>query len=161
VPARPTLRLVVEQKRGIAYSHNGEIHASSAYFARYKKGDLRYEILGVLYHEATHLWQSGGKSWVIEGIADYVRFRSGYFPVSNRHPGGKYDSSYQITGFFFDWVEGKQPGFVYRLNQRLGKEKFSEAWIAELTGKDVQTLWTEYQAAIAPPEPEKPQASAQ
>jgi hypothetical protein len=151
VPQRPTVKLVVEKKRGIAYSSHGEIHASSGYFAHYTRGDVRQEILGVLHHELTHLWQSGGKSWVIEGIADYVRFRTGYFPVTNRHPGGRYDSSYQVTGFFFDWLETRSPGFVYRLNQRLRQERFSDAWFAELTGTPVEPLWAEYQASLSPP----------
>jgi hypothetical protein len=150
VPSRPTVKLVVEKKRGIAYTSKHEVHASSEYFARYRKGSLRYEILGVLHHELTHVWQSGGKSWVIEGIADYVRYRSNFFPITNRHLGGKYDASYQTTGFFFDWLETQQPGFVHHLNQRLKTDRFSETWFAELTGKDAPTLWSEYQAAITP-----------
>ncbi|MCE5166783.1 hypothetical protein HAX54_026437, partial [Datura stramonium] len=47
-------------------------------------GDLRREMNGVLYHESTHVWQWDGNDkapgGLIEGIADYVRLKSGYAP---------------------------------------------------------------------------------
>lgn len=33
-----------------------EIHVSSSYIAGYI-GDVRIELIGVLYHESTHVWQ--------------------------------------------------------------------------------------------------------
>jgi hypothetical protein len=161
VPPRPTLKFVVEDEDGVAYTlcsdtSCGEMHLNAGYLRDYKNGggNLGKEIDGVIVHELAHVYQhmwGGPPGWVIEGEADFVRYRAGYIPESNRHKGGNYDDAYQTTAFFFDYVDHQVDDFEWNLNQAKSPEKH-ESWSdgiwQELTGKGVQQLWDEYQATL-------------
>jgi hypothetical protein len=158
VPPRPTLKFVVEDMDGVAYcacSNNtcDEMHLSSKYLRDVANGggDLGHEIDGVIVHELTHIFQhmgGGAPGWLIEGEADFVRFRAGYIPESNRHPGGNYDDAYQTTAFFLDYVDAMHQDFAWKLNESKDPgngEEWTEQVFVELTGKSVQALWDDYQ----------------
>ncbi|KAF8404943.1 hypothetical protein HHK36_009838 [Tetracentron sinense] len=72
--------MVVESLEGVAYTMHNNIHVSAEYIANYS-GDVRIEVIGILYHETTHIWQWKGKgeapTGLTEGIADYVRLKGG------------------------------------------------------------------------------------
>ncbi|KAF6137710.1 hypothetical protein GIB67_023644 [Kingdonia uniflora] len=77
------ITMVVEShENSVVYTIFNDIHLSAEYVSGYS-GDVRIEVIGVIYHEATHVWQwgrgsgSGTPSGLIEGIADYVRLKSG------------------------------------------------------------------------------------
>jgi basic secretory peptidase family protein len=160
VPSRPTLKFVVEEMDGVAYTACGgdtcdEMHFSSSYMRDYADGggDIGAEIDGVVVHELAHvfqLWDAPG--WLIEGEADFVRYRAGYIPESNRHPGGNYDDAYQTTAFFLDYVDlTYPPDFGWKLNQSMDHHDdtdWTEAVFVDLTGKSVTDLWDEYQASL-------------
>lgn len=154
VPRVPTLRLIVEDMDGVAYAAGGEVHLSSRYLQDVANGgrDVAAEIRGVIHHEFTHVYQyNDGPGWLVEGLADYVRYKSGNIPLSNRHRGGKYDDAYQTTGFFIAWLDERFPDFGYKLNQTLTRNDgagWSTRAFQDLTGKDVDTLWREYQSSI-------------
>ncbi len=87
-----------------------------------------YETRGVLYHELTHAYQlepqgiggykPGTEFWVfIEGMADAVRYHNGFFPVDSRKPGGHWMDGYRTTGFFLEWLTGKDPDFLRKFNK--------------------------------------------
>jgi hypothetical protein len=161
VPPRPTLKFVVEDEDGVAYTlcsdqSCDEMHLNAGYLRDYKNGggDVGAEIDGVIVHELAHVWQhmwGGPPGWVIEGEADFVRFRAGYIPESNRHKGGNYDDAYQTTAFFFDYVDKQVPDFEWNLN-RVRSPELQQPWddgiFDELTGKNVQQLWDEYQDTL-------------
>jgi hypothetical protein len=112
------------------------------------------EVEGILVHELAHGYQYNHAKpplWLIEGIADSVRIKDGFHPLSVMKPGGHWTGAYTTTGFFLAWLDDTQPGFLYRLNQTLreGQPEWREEVFGDLTGTDVATLWNQYQAAIA------------
>ena len=156
VPRRPRLKFVVEDSDGVAYTvcgggDCGEMHLNAGYLADYG-GDLEDEIHGVIVHELTHVYQHmDGPGGLIEGMADFVRFRAGYVPLSRRQPGGNWDDPYNTSAFFVAWLDDRYPGLGHELNQRMRDDddaEWSERVFVDLTGKDVDTLWAEYQASL-------------
>jgi hypothetical protein len=161
VPPRPTLKFVLEDGDGVAYTLCGgnscdEMHLNAGYVAQIG-GDtaaVDAEIDGVIVHELGHVFQHmGGEppGWLIEGEADFIRYRAGYIPLSNRQAGGHYDDAYQTTAFFLDYVDRTYPDAGYELNQSknpaLGTS-WSEDVFVTLTGKSVQALWDDYQGSL-------------
>lgn len=123
------------------------------------KAAITNEIVGVMTHESTHIFQSdnnyGEKNgWsAIEGIADCVRYLAGVDKITRRHPGGTWLDGYTTTGFFIAWLqEKKDPDFLYNFNKYVGQHKTDFTWEAatwKLLNKSVTDLWSEYQSAIS------------
>uniref|UniRef100_A0A0E0M937 Secretory protein n=1 Tax=Oryza punctata TaxID=4537 RepID=A0A0E0M937_ORYPU len=144
--------LTVEDIGGVAFTSGDDIHLSARYVGGYNAGDVRTEVTGVLYHEATHVWQWGlqdyaAHSWVYEGIADFVRLRAGYIAAGWVQPGqgNSWEDSYSVTARFFDYCDGVEPGFVADLNGKL-KDGYNVDYFVQITGKTVQQLWQDYKA---------------
>jgi hypothetical protein len=151
VPDVPSIKFVVEDMDGVAYTSGQEVHLSSTYLHDYSGSDLKAEISGVVHHEFTHVYQNFmAPTWLIEGIADFVRFRAGEIPISNRQPGGHYDDAYQTTAFFLAWIDDAHKDFVYQLNQKVKTTQFTNQMFVDLAGQDVDTLWNTYQKQISP-----------
>jgi hypothetical protein len=119
---------------------------------------LLAEIKGVLYHEVTHGYQfspQGAGQYkpgddfygFIEGMADYVRYVSGYLTTKDRNQGGHWNDGYKTSGFFIDWLHSKDANFLNKFNH---SAKTINPWswdkaTQSIFGKSVQTLWNEYQ----------------
>jgi hypothetical protein len=151
--SRPTIGLTIaDPGSGVAFTSpaSSRITFNAGYIAGLggNATAVQYEIEGVIAHESVHIYQVfGGPTWLTEGIADAIRFRTGYFKITNRRPGGNFNDSYQTTGFFLAWVDDMYPGVLGKLNLMNPK---NEASFMALTGKPIQMLWDEYQAAIKP-----------
>ncbi|KAL4036539.1 hypothetical protein IC575_000089 [Cucumis melo] len=132
----------------VAFNMNNEIHVSASYISSYS-GDLKREITGLLYHEMTNILQWSGNmkapSGLIEGIADYVRLKSGYISETWVEPGGgnRWDEGYDVTARFLDYLERVRSGLVAELNRKMRNE-YSDDYFRQLLGKPVDELWTEY-----------------
>ncbi|XP_052134482.1 uncharacterized protein LOC127753065 [Oryza glaberrima] len=146
--------LTVKDIDGVAFTSGDAIHLSARYVGGYSSssGDVRTEVTGVLYHEATHVWQWGlqdyaAHSWVYEGIADFVRLRAGYVAAGwvQRGQGNSWEDSYSVTARFFDYCDSVKPGFVADLNAKL-KDGYNVDYFVQITGKTVQQLWQDYKA---------------
>ncbi|KAK7308785.1 hypothetical protein RJT34_05015 [Clitoria ternatea] len=145
--------LIVENIDGVAYCSNNEIHVSTSFIERYP-GDLKKEITGVIYHELAHLWMWDGNgqapSGLIEGMADFVRLKAGYagdlwaLPGQGHH----WNQGHDVTARFLDYCNGIKNGFVADLNKMM-RTGYSESYFAELLGKPVTQLWSEYKAKYA------------
>jgi hypothetical protein len=172
------LTLIIRDDPGVAWkSGNGNeitVMISSRHLRNIHNsgGDaaVAAEIKGVLYHEMTHMYQyddrfnprpaqSGEGAYsrlgnVIEGVADFVRFRVGFMP-RGRTPSksGRWDDEgYTKPAFFLLWADTKYPGFVYRMNLTMAAgdgRSWEPSWafpqIAD--GKTEAQLWSEFQAA--------------
>ncbi|WP_430815764.1 basic secretory protein-like protein [Carboxylicivirga sp. RSCT41] len=123
--------------------------------------ELLAEVKGVLYHEITHGYQftpQGAGNYqqgddffgFIEGMADYVRYVSGYLTTGDRNAGGHWNDGYKTSGFFIDWLHTKNQNFLNELNHS-AKTINPWSWEAatkKITGQSVQVLWNEYQQDI-------------
>lgn len=156
-PATRSVTLILREMDGVAYTtgidldnDHKEIHFSLNYIAR-SRADQRYELLGVLCHELVHCfqWNAEGtcNGGLIEGIADWVRLRAGLAAQHwRREAEGDWDSGYQHTGYFLEWLEQKfGPGTVRKLNGCLRKGKYSDDLFKKCCdGQSVEDLWQQY-----------------
>uniref|UniRef100_A0AC35GBN2 Secretory protein n=1 Tax=Panagrolaimus sp. PS1159 TaxID=55785 RepID=A0AC35GBN2_9BILA len=111
--------------------------------------------LDVVTHEVTHIIQGYPKYdpvWLVEGIADFSRFK---FGVDNSGAGWrlpdfdskmKYTDSYTTAARFLVWLDKNYNGIVQRLNSALkdGNFKNDETWKNLANGKSVDDLWKNY-----------------
>jgi hypothetical protein len=93
---------------------------------------------------------SAPPSWLVVGIADFVRLESGYLSRAARAKGGSYDSSSQATAFFLDYLATKNPDIVYQLNQHLSPASpvWSNDVFMTVMGSSLDMLWADYQATL-------------
>ncbi len=137
---------------GVAYAHDGRVVISQAWLER-MPGDV-----DVVTHEVMHIVQNypsdSGPGWLVEGIADFVRYRYG---VDHAGAGWSlpalgddhhYTSSYRVTARFLDWVEReRKPGFVKTLDRAMRTRTYDAAiWKAE-TDLELDELWDAYASA--------------
>lgn len=61
--------IVESYSGGAAYRETNNIHASSEYIGSFV-GDVRIEMIGILYHETTHIWQWHGNGEAPQGLID-------------------------------------------------------------------------------------------
>jgi hypothetical protein len=144
--------LTIDSHDGVAYAAGGNITFSAAYIASYSNNKTRaqiaFELNGVLVHESTHVWQyTNGGGWLVEAMADYVRYKAGFDRLSRRSRGGNWDHPYTTGGFFIHWIEEKyDKDFGYKVNMGMKNRGFNyAAFVQQITGKDVDTVWKEYQ----------------
>jgi hypothetical protein len=147
--------LTIDTDSGVAFTVGGNITFSSDYIASFSSGKntaaIDFELNGVMVHEGTHIWQyANGGGWLVEAMADYVRYKAGFDKLSRRRPGGNWNQPYTVGGFFIAWIDEKyDPDFGYKVNMGMKNQGFDyAALVKQITGKDVDTAWAEYQAAI-------------
>lgn len=107
--------------------------------------------IGLVVHELAHVVQSYphyNPSWLVEGIADYVRWFN-YEPVSKRpHPNPdriKYTSGYQGVAAFLNWAANRyNPNLVRVLNQSLTLDHYADDPWKYATSFTFDELWNEY-----------------
>ena len=115
---------------------------------------------GMMVHELTHLVQAYGGSrgerpgWLVEGIADYVRWWR-YEPEVTRtriDPAkAKYTDAYRTTAGFLAYLTAKYDrGLVPRLDAALRNGTYKVDLFKDATGKDVDALWAEFIATGGP-----------
>jgi hypothetical protein len=146
--------IVFREMKGVANTARDRITVSAAY-ARAHPDDL-----GMIAHELTHVIQryprGAGPGWLTEGIADYVR----YYVVE---PGSKrarfnadrsnYDSGYQASAGFLNYLETANPGVVSKLNQALRTHTYTADTLKTLIGGDPADLWQQFKASLKSPQP--------
>ncbi len=108
----------------------------------------------VVVHETMHHIQQDYKgsvpSWLVEGIADNVRYHYGIdnpdpWTLQEYKPEHNYDGSYGITGRFLLWIEThKNKNFVKELNNALIKGTNYNDFFIQSLGKNIQDVWNEY-----------------
>lgn len=145
-----TVRMVMTSKyRGVAATGGNRIIGSVAYFKK------RAEDVGAMVHETVHVQQAygyrGNPGWLVEGIADYIRFFK-YEPgkIGEFNPArARYNSSYRISARFLDYVSQKyDKELVAKLNRVMREGKYREEIWKTITGKTVQELGEEWKTSI-------------
>ncbi|EOD43619.1 putative pbsp domain-containing protein [Neofusicoccum parvum UCRNP2] len=158
IPPVRSVTLILRSMGGVAYTtgkdldnDHKEIHFSLEYISHISKERRKDEMLGVIRHEMVHCWQwnahGTAPGGLIEGIADYVRLRSGFVPPHwKKEADGDWDAGYQHTGYFLDHLEKTYgDGSVMAINEALRKKEYDEdTFWEDLFGKSVKHLWKEY-----------------
>ena len=145
VPPTKSVTLIVREFGGLAYTTGNqsdkEIHLSLNYIQSCTRSkDPAGELNGVLTHELVHCYQhtrpaseqapegeGSPPSGLTEGIADFVRLKSGLKPPHWKRPLSsgerptKWDQGYQHTAYFLSWLEDVRAGAgsVGAVNDRL------------------------------------------
>jgi hypothetical protein len=108
---------------------------------------------GMAIHELTHIIQfySYGKdkpSWLVEGIADYIRWEHWEKPSARRRINplkAKYTNGYSDTARFLSWIEtNHDKDFVLKANAALRKNAYKEDLFKSCTGKELAELFKEF-----------------
>jgi hypothetical protein len=135
---------------GVAYASGDRIVGSVKYF-KANQGDV-----GAMVHETAHCVQQyrgrRNPGWLVEGVADYVRFFK-YEPVRPRPlppERAKYDGSYRTTAAFLAFVaERYDPQAVRTLNAAMRAGKYTPDVWKEMTGLTVEELGRAWQKSLA------------
>jgi hypothetical protein len=135
--------------KGVAAASRGRITGSAAYFRR-NPADV-----GAMVHETAHCVQlyrgRGNPGWLVEGVADYVRFFK-YEPgkAGRLNPErARYDGSYRVTAAFLAYlVEKYDRDIVRKLNAAMREGRYAEGIWKELTGKGVEELNQEWRRSL-------------
>ncbi len=148
---------------GVAATSGTTVNCSASWYRR----NLQGEAGGATVHELVHVVQQYGNArrtnrqatrtpgWVVEGIADYVRWHL-YEPasagggVSRRRPASlKYNASYRDTGAFLAWViDNGHPDLLSKLNAAARTGTYSAAFWKETTGKTAEDLSAAWHADL-------------
>ena len=148
-PAKITITFKKDYK-GVAEAAGNKITCSPKWFTQHP------DDVGAVVHELVHVVQSYGRGrrpgWLVEGIADYIRFFH-YEPVKARpHPSAekaKYSDSYRTTGHFLNWAqETYDKDLVVKLNAACRQAKYSDELWKQYTGKTLEELGAEWKAGL-------------
>ena len=133
---------------GVAYTTGQTISVSAAWIKKHP------EDLGMIAHELTHVIQHytrGEKpGWLVEGIADYIRY---YFVEPGTKQGGfnperGYKGGYNPAAGMLNWLEKEHPGIVVKLNTLLREGKYTGEQFKELAGGDPDTEWEAFKETL-------------
>jgi Peptidase of plants and bacteria len=135
--------------KGVAETSGDRITGSVSYFKSHP-GDV-----GAMVHETVHCVQSyggrGNPGWLVEGIADYIRFFK--FEPGRLRPlnpdRARYNGSYQVTAAFLAYVTEKyDKELVRKLNALVRQGKYKEDAWKQLTGKSAPELNEEWKESL-------------
>jgi hypothetical protein len=145
-PDVPNIEVKVSNEIQVPASTSGTtVTLSNQYFSQQTDD-------GAIIHEFTHAIHrcpryDGETSWLIEGIADYVRDTLG-FQSATSYPHfekGKALSGYQTTAHLLFWLEKKNPGAVTLLSKRLIGNTYTRNSFQDLFNVPLDQLVTEYE----------------
>jgi hypothetical protein len=135
--------------RGVAMAGGHHITGSVAYFKRHP------DDVGAMIHETAHVVQQyrgrDNPSWLVEGVADYVRFfkyepgKLGRIDPESAH----YDRSYRVSAAFLAYLaETYDKEIVRTLNRMMREGHYQEEVFEERTGKTLPQLDEEWRATL-------------
>lgn len=131
---------------------NVSAQAIEQYFPR---GQAKWAFTSLLYHEVGHIFQWSGDftapGGLTEGVADYVRVKSGFYDegsYTKPGEGEKWDEGYGVTERFLEYGDSLREGFTVELNKKIRYSYSDDVWV-DLLGKSVDALWAEYKAKYA------------
>ncbi|NEW09167.1 carbohydrate-binding protein [Paenibacillus sp. SYP-B3998] len=153
--------VTIEDVPGVAWTSGDSAQKTVGFSSQFLRNfvpspskSLREEIIGILYHEIGHVYQYS--HFDVEAVADSLRYETGYHDRYSASKGGTWQTN--GTANFIRWIEDtKKRGFIRELNAtqipyNIGGERELQLWKESqfqlITGTDVNTLWTQYQAIL-------------
>jgi hypothetical protein len=149
--------VITSKYRGVAATMGTRVMCNPDWF----KQNLSGEAPGAVVHELVHVVQkyggvrgaSANPGWLVEGLADYIRwFKYEPKPTGTRPRSpdkANYTDSYRTTAGFLNFVvEKHDKDLVVKLNAAMRQGKYSADLWKQYTGKTVDELWKEYVASL-------------
>jgi hypothetical protein len=145
-PRRVTI--VFRTMNGVAYTQGQTITISSAYAKKHQ------DDLGMVAHELTHVIQHYSRGdkpgWLVEGIADYIRYykvepgtkRAGFNPARG------YKGGYNPAAALLNWLEKEKPGIVVKLNTMMREGTYSGEKFEALAGGTPDEVWEKFKDTL-------------
>jgi len=148
-PARVIRMAIRSNYRGVAATSGDRIVGSAAFFKRHP------DDFGAMVHETIHVVQhythGDRPGWLVEGIADYVRFFK-YEPgkLGRINPErAQYDHAYRESAAFLAYlVEHYDPLIVKKLNTALRTGTYKDELFETWTKKPLKQLGDEWKASL-------------
>ncbi|HUQ70111.1 MAG TPA: basic secretory protein-like protein [Planctomycetaceae bacterium] len=160
-PAETVTLFFKKDMDGVAHTSGRRIVISSKWVTDHP------DDIGMVIHELMHVVQAYPPSkagWLVEGIADYVRYfqfepdKKSKWPINAK---SSYKQGYGVTAAFLAWLERtKHPGIVLKLNAALRTSKYDNRLFEELTGRSLDDLWAEFVAQGGKVPETKPEQNA-
>ncbi len=141
-----TIKLVIKKTIGPpAYTANDTITINGKWITAHP------DDLGMVVHELTHVVQqyegpAERPSWLVEGIADYVRWWRYQPEAQPRRPGpnATYHDSYRTTAYFLAWASYHyDERLVPALDRAMRAGQDPLPIFKDLTGRSPEELWDE------------------
>jgi hypothetical protein len=147
----------------VAFTRGARITCGAEWFRQ----DPWQEAVGCVVHEMVHVVQQypahrddsheegQAPGWLVEGIADYVRWflfepqSHGAEITSANLSAAQYDASYRITANFLNWVVKKfGKDVIVRLNAAARKSEYYPGLWERIAGHSVQDLGREWRISV-------------
>jgi hypothetical protein len=145
--------ITIKPGRGVAATSGAEVTVSTQWIEAQLRRPGWNEAVGSVLHELVHVVQQyktrGNPGWLVEGIADYMRWFHCEPPAHRpklRNPArARYTDSYQTTAGFLEYVvKNHDHELVVKLNAAMRQGRYSPDLWKEYTGMSAQELWNEY-----------------
>ncbi len=134
--------------KGVAYTRGTTIVIAADWVKKHP------DDFGMVIHELTHVIQAyrrGGPFWLVEGIADYVRFFH-YEPktrIAINPRRARYQDGYRTAARFLAWVEKRHDrNLVRKLNDQVRRGKYTDKLFQTYTSKSLDELWKDFIASL-------------
>ncbi len=148
-PPRQVTMTISKTYVGVAATSGSKIVGAVKWFKAHP------DDVGAMVHETVHVVQHyrgrGNPGWLVEGVADYVRF----FHYEPGHLGpidaqrSHYNGSYRVTAAFLNYCLQKyDKDLVLKLNEALRNGQYDEALWEKMTGKTLPVLDEEWRATL-------------
>lgn len=144
-PAAEVKLVIKKDMKGVAHTTGATITIAADWVKQHP------DDTGMVVHELTHVIQAYPRSeagWLVEGIADYVRFYH-FEPKAKLGPidpsRQSYRDGYRTTAMFLAWVETTHDKAIIRkLNEALRKSEYRYDLFKKHTGKSLDRLWADF-----------------
>jgi len=138
--------IYVRNSQGVAYTAGNRIVCAAQYFKNHQ--DDRGAVVHELVHVAQQYRSRSNPGWLVEGLADYIRWFKYEPPGKRPRPRpdrAKYTDSYRTTGAFLEWLAAnKDHEIVVKFNAAMRQGRYKPELWQEYTGQTVDELWAEY-----------------
>jgi hypothetical protein len=151
--------VTIKPMDGVAGTSDTTVEVSAEWIHSQLQHPEWNEAVGSILHELVHVIQQyktrGNPGWLVEGIADYLRWYQ-FEPAAHRpklrNPArARYSDSYQTTAGFLEYVATHHDHeLVVRLNAAMRQGRYSASLWKDCTGLSIQELWAEYIKSLAP-----------